>query len=90
MTTTVSHATPGWWGEPAGTALASRREALLILARGESEAALEVAVQVTLVGEASGSGGLGDRLASFEQSAGGTDAVSDLQRVGWQTGPLAE
>ena len=47
-------------------------------------------MQVALVGEAGGGGGRGDRLAGFEQAAGGTDAVGDLQRVGRQSGPLAE
>src|SRR6478736_1200508 len=74
----------GSWSTRSG----SVSEAGLILAGGESEASLEVAVQVTLVGEAGGGGGLGDRLARFEQAAGGADAVGHLQRVGWQTGSL--
>jgi hypothetical protein len=62
----------------------------LILGRGHSEAALKVAVQVTLVGEAGGGGGLGDRLAGFEQAAGNADPVRELQRMGWQAGTLTE
>jgi hypothetical protein len=62
----------------------------LILGGSDSEAALEVAVQVALVGEAAGGGGLGDRLAGFEQAAGGADPVRELQRMGRQTGVLAE
>ena len=62
----------------------------MILARGQTQAALEVAVQVALVGEPGRSRGLGDRLAGFEQAAGEADAVRELQRVGRQTGALAE
>jgi hypothetical protein len=51
---------------------------------------LEVPVQVTLVGEASGGGGLGDPSAGFEQAPGGANAVGDLQGVGRQAGALAE
>lgn len=54
-------------------------EALLVLARGWAETALEVSVQVALVGEAGGGGGFSDRLASFEQAAGFADAVGDLE-----------
>ena len=49
-----------------------------------------MAVEVTLVGEARGGGGLGDRRAGLEHAAGGSDAVSDLQRVWWEAGALAE
>ena len=49
-----------------------------------------MAVQVTLVGEAGGGGGLGDRLASFEQAPGATQPVRELQRMGWQAGALTE
>jgi len=49
-----------------------------------------VAVQVALVGEATGGGGLDDRLAGFEQAAGAADPVRELQRMGWQAGVLAE
>jgi len=45
---------------------------------------------VALVGEARGGGGCGDAVATLEQAAGGSDAVGDVQRVGWQAGPLAE
>ena len=58
-------------------------EASLILTWRQPEAALEVAVQVTLIGEAGGGGDIGDRLAGFEQSAGFADAVGDLESVGW-------
>jgi hypothetical protein len=51
---------------------------------------LEVAVQVALVGEAGGDGGRGDRLAGFEQTAGGADAVGDLQGVRREADPFAE
>jgi hypothetical protein len=47
----------------------------LVLAGCEAEAALEVAVEVALVGE-SGHRGDGDgRLASLEGASGGTEAV---------------
>src|SRR6266851_1457556 len=65
-------------------------ETPLILGRSHTEAALEVAVQVTLVGEVGGGGGLGDRLASFEQAPGATQPVRELQRMGWQAGALTE
>ena len=68
----------------------SGAETPLILGRGHSEAALEVPVQVTLVGEAGGGGGLGDGLASFEKAAGAADPVRELQGMGWQAGALAE
>jgi hypothetical protein len=58
-------------------------EASLILTWRQPEAALEVAVQVTLIGEAGGGGDIGDRLAGFEQLAGLADTVRELQRVGW-------
>ncbi len=62
----------------------------MILGGSDSGAALEVAVQVALVGEAAGGGGLGDRLAGFEQAPGAADPVRELQRMGRQTGVLAE
>ena len=65
-------------------------EPLLIPGGGHSEASLEVSVQVALVGEAGGFGGVGDRRARLEQKAGGVDAMSDLQRVWWESGALAE
>ena len=77
-------------GRPAGPQFRSGGETLLILGGGDSEAALEVAVQVALVGEAGGDGGLGDRLAGFEQAAGAADPVRELQRMGWQAGALAD
>ena len=43
---------------------------------------MEVAVEVTLVGEAGGCGGFADRHAGLEHPAGGSDAVRELQRVG--------
>jgi hypothetical protein len=49
-----------------------------------------VAVEVALVGEARGEGGVGDRFASLEQTAGGSDAVDDLQRVWCQSRALTE
>jgi hypothetical protein len=58
-------------------------EASSVLTWCQPEVALEVAVQVTLVCEACGGGDVGDRLARFEQSAGFTDAVGELQGVGW-------
>jgi hypothetical protein len=68
----------------------SGAETPLILGGSDSEAALEVAVQVALVGEAAGGGDLGDRLAGFEQAAGAADPLRELQRMGRQTGVLAE
>ena len=62
---------------------------MLIFGGCQSEASLEVAVEVTLVGEAGGGGGLGDGRAGLEHAAGGSDAVSDLQRV-WEAGALAD
>lgn len=59
-----------------------RVEASSILTWCQPEAALEVAVKVTLVGEAGSGGDVGDRLAGFEQSAGFADAVGDLESVG--------
>ncbi len=47
-------------------------------------------MQVALVGEAGGGGGLGDRLAGFEHAAGAADPVRELQRMGWQAGALAD
>ena len=73
-----------------GHGFRSGAETPLILGGGDSEAAPEVAVQVALVGEATGGGGLGDRLAGFEQAAGAADPVRELQRMGWQAGALAE
>jgi hypothetical protein len=64
-------------------------EPLLIFGGRESEGSLEVAVEVTLVGEARGGGGLGDRRADLEHAAG-SDAMSDLQRVWGESGALAE
>jgi hypothetical protein len=62
----------------------------LVLAGCDAEAALEVAVEMALVGE-SGHRGDGDgRLASLEEASGGTEAVGDLQSMGRQTGSLAE
>jgi hypothetical protein len=58
------------------------RKAPLILAWGDAEAALEMAVQVALVGEARGGGRRGDRLTGLEEATGGTDAVADLQSMG--------
>jgi hypothetical protein len=58
-----------------------RPQPSLVLAGGQPEAALEVAVQVALVGEAGHGGRGGDRLADFQQAAGGADAVRDLQRA---------
>lgn len=49
-----------------------------------------MAVEVTLVGEARGGGGLGDRRAGLEHAAGGSDAMSDLQRVSWEAGAVAD
>jgi hypothetical protein len=73
-----------------GRGFRSGVETPLILGRSHTEAALEVAVQVTLVGEAGGGGSLGDRLASFEQAPGATQPVRELQRMGWQAGALTE
>jgi hypothetical protein len=50
----------------------------LVLAGRQSQGALEVAVEVALVGEAGGGGGRGDRLAGFEQAAGVVNTVGDL------------
>jgi hypothetical protein len=65
-------------------------EALLVLAGGWSEAALEVSVQMALIGEACGAGGFGDRLASLEQAPGFANAVGDLECVGWQPRPVSK
>ena len=62
----------------------------MILARGQTQAALEVAVQVAVIGEPRLDGGRGDRLAGFDQAAGGPDMVRELQRVGGQTGARAK
>jgi hypothetical protein len=67
-------------GDGSSVLLGPRREPLLIFGGRESEGSLEVAVEVTLVGEARGGGGLGDRRAGLEHAAG-SDAMSDLQRV---------
>src|SRR3954451_14885002 len=64
-------------------------EASLVLARGQTQAALEVAVQVAVIGEPGRSRGRGDRLAGFHQAAGEADTVRELQRVGAQTGARA-
>jgi hypothetical protein len=61
----------------------SRVEPSSIFTWCHAEAALEVAVEVTLVSEAGGGGDVGDRLAGFEQSAGLADAVGDLQGMRW-------
>jgi hypothetical protein len=61
----------------------------LILARGQTQAALEVAVHVAVIGEPGRSRGRGDRLAGFDQAAGEADTVRELQRVGGQTGARA-
>ena len=61
----------------------------MILARGQTQAALEVAVQMAVIGEPGRSSGRGDRLAGFDQAAGEADTVRELQRVGGQTGARA-
>jgi PhnB protein len=76
--------------EGGGNGVRSGADTSLIFGRGHAEAALEVAVQVTLVGEAGGGGRFGDRLAGFEQAAGHANPVRELQRMGWQAGALAE
>jgi hypothetical protein len=65
-------------------------EASLILTGVSARPRWEVAVQVTLIGEAGGGGDIGDRLAGLEQSAGLADTVRELQRVGWETGAFVE
>jgi hypothetical protein len=62
----------------------------LIGAGCHSEGALEVAVQVALVGEAGGGGGRGDRLTGFEEAAGSADAVGEVEGVGWEADAFAE
>ena len=49
-----------------------------------------MAVEVTLVGEARGDGGVSDRLAGLKQAARDLDAMRDLQRMWRQAGALAE
>jgi hypothetical protein len=43
---------------------------------------LEVPVHVTLVGKAGGVGRVCDRLAGFEETAGGSQTMGDLKGVG--------
>lgn len=43
---------------------------------------MEVAMKVALIRETGGGGGLGDRVAGFEEASGAADAVGDLQGVG--------
>jgi hypothetical protein len=45
---------------------------------------------VALVGEAGRCGGRRDRLAGFEESAGGANSVSELERVGWEACAVAD
>jgi PhnB protein len=47
-------------------------------------------VQVALISEAGSSGGRGYRLAGFEQAAGSSDAVGQLQGVGWEADAIPE
>ena len=62
----------------------------LVLAGSQAEAALEVTMQVALVGEAGLGGDLGDRAAGLEQSACGSDPVGELQRVRGKAGAVAD
>ena len=73
-----------------GRGFRSGAETLFVLGGGDSEAALEVPVQVALVGEASSGGGRRGCLACFKQAAGAADPVRELQRMRWQAGALAE
>ena len=47
-------------------------------------------MQMALVREARGGGGVRDRVAGLEQATCGAEAVGDLQRVGRQSGALAK
>jgi len=76
-------------GRPPSVAVAAP-EAPLILAGGQTQAALEVAVQVAVIGEPRLGGGRGDRFAGFDQATGEADTVRELQRVGGQTGARAK
>src|SRR5215218_3490655 len=62
----------------------------LVLGGGHPEAAPEMAVEVALVGEAGGGGGVGDAVARFEQATGRAEAVGELQRVGGEAGAFAD
>jgi hypothetical protein len=62
----------------------------LVLRWRDAEAALEVAVQVALVGESGGGRGVRDGCTGFEQATGDPDAVGDLQCVRWKADVLME
>lgn len=59
----------------------SRFEASLVFTRGDSKAAFEVAVEVTLISKAGRGGGRGDRFPGFEHSPSAANSVGYLQRV---------
>jgi hypothetical protein len=61
-------------------------EPLLIRRRCDAEASLKVSMEVALVGEPCGGGGLGDGFAPLQHAAGYAYPVSDLQGVGGQAG----
>ena len=71
-------------------------EASLILTWRQPEAALEVAVQVTLIGEAGGGGDVGHRFAGLRAVGGPAHTVRDLRRLSrspvrsWETADEAE
>ena len=57
------------------------REPPLVVAGSQPQTALEVPMQMALVGETGGGGRFRDRPAGLEQASGGADAVGDVQRV---------
>src|SRR6476661_9026003 len=72
-----SGARPRWVADPRRSPSLPAPEAPLILAGGQTQAALEVAVQVAVIGEPRLGGGRGDRFAGFDQAAGGPDTVRE-------------